>query len=117
MHHNLLWEPGGSARIKWGSTATVYNISVFQALFPGQGAGCIDADPLLVDPDGADFRLQPGSPAIGAGLVDGQVYGADVYQIFRDLYGRDIANGYGGCNRPPAGHPCDMGAHQTPVGE
>jgi len=31
------------------------------------GIGNIDADPLFVDPDSGDFRLQPGSPCIDAG--------------------------------------------------
>ena len=37
-----------------------------------QGEGNIDADPLFVDPDNADFHLQPNSPAIDAGNPDSQ---------------------------------------------
>ena len=32
-----------------------------------QGTGNINADPVFVDPDNGDFRLQPGSPCIDAG--------------------------------------------------
>lgn len=32
------------------------------------GANNLDVDPSFVDPDGLDFRLQPGSPAIGTGI-------------------------------------------------
>jgi hypothetical protein len=33
----------------------------------GTFVGCISADPLFVDPENGDFRLQPGSPCIDAG--------------------------------------------------
>lgn len=35
------------------------------------GEGNLDADPLFVDPEGGDYRLQAGSPAIDAGTTEG----------------------------------------------
>jgi hypothetical protein len=35
---------------------------------PEPGVGCLSADPLFVDPDTGDFRLQENSPCAGAGL-------------------------------------------------
>ncbi|MBN2473693.1 MAG: lamin tail domain-containing protein [Pirellulales bacterium] len=42
--------------------------SIVPAEFLGLGSENVAGDPLLVDPAGGDFRLQIGSPAIGAGL-------------------------------------------------
>jgi hypothetical protein len=47
------------------SSSTVVAHSNIQGGYPGTGN--IDADPLFVDPDNGDFRLQPGSPCIDAG--------------------------------------------------
>jgi hypothetical protein len=55
----ILWPAGGG-----NFSGTAANaVSVVDSVF-----GNIDGNPLLVNPDGGDFHLQPGSPAIDAGL-------------------------------------------------
>ncbi len=46
------------------------------------GEGNIDADPLFIDPDGGDFRLSSGSPAIDAG--DNEAVPADTGDLDED---------------------------------
>jgi hypothetical protein len=61
-----------SNSIAWGSVQpTVYSVdgtySITYSLAAGQsGSGDIGGDPLFVDPDNGDFRLQSGSPCIDA---------------------------------------------------
>jgi len=68
-------------------------------LFFGNGPGPdflannIDADPLLTDPEGLDFHLTPGSPAIDAGAAS------------------DLAFDFGGIYRPQ-GAAIDVGAYE-----
>ncbi len=64
--NSVLWgnNPAQIREIGDNSETTVLYSDV-QGGWPG--AGNIDADPLLVDPDNGDFRLSPGSPCIDAG--------------------------------------------------
>ena len=64
--------------VVWGNTpnqivsldrlsATTVLFSDVEGGWSGDGSNNIDADPLFVDPDTGDYRLQPGSPCIDAG--------------------------------------------------
>ena len=60
---NCVLRGNSPAEISGGGTVVTYcNV---QGGFAGQGN--IDADPLFVDPDNYDFRIEPGSPCIDAG--------------------------------------------------
>ncbi len=47
--------------------------TIRHSILPGgaPGEGNLDLDPLFVDPENGDYRLQPNSPAIDAGTLDG----------------------------------------------
>ena len=85
-----------------GSTVTI-NYTNVQGGFPG--IGNIDADPLFVDPDNGDLRLQPGSPCIDAGDN-----AAVPKFVLRDLDGnpRFVADVCAGAD----GATVDMGAYE-----
>jgi parallel beta-helix repeat protein len=61
----LLWDNNPGQILDDEDSATIVEYSIVQGGWPGTGN--IDADPLFVDPDNGDFRLQPGSPCIDAG--------------------------------------------------
>lgn len=96
----------GAVRLQWGSPA-VYDLPGLKAAFAAQESGDIAADPLFVDPQAANFQLQAGSPAIGAGAA------SDAYGRFFTLYGIDIAIDAAGKARP-LGAGLDIGAFEKP---
>ena len=61
----ILWDDSPDEIFIGGSSDPSVTFSNVQGGFPG--IGNIDADPLFVDPDNGDLRLQPGSPCIDAG--------------------------------------------------
>jgi len=68
---------------------------------------CIEADPLFIDAESNDFRLQEGSPAIDAGMSSGIVQ--QVFDRFETLYGIDIRKDIEGT---PRLEPWDIGAYE-----
>jgi hypothetical protein len=102
IHHNLLDRP---VRIKWGNN-TVRALQEFQQAFATQGAGSLDANPLFVDPAGANFELLPASPAIDRGVPEA------AYATYQALYGIDISKDKAGRSRPQ-GAGWDIGAYEA----
>lgn len=67
--NSIFWgniAPNGPKEIvNWHESNPTVSFSCVEGGYPGLGN--IDADPLFVDPENGDFRLQPGSPCIDAG--------------------------------------------------
>jgi hypothetical protein len=100
----------------------VVSYSDIQGGWLGSGSQNIDADPLFVDPDSADFRLQAGSPCIDAGhnwLVSPDTADLDDDGDTTELtpldldgnprFADDAATADTGCGVPA---PVDMGAYE-----
>jgi len=80
----------------------------------GQDLHSIIADPLFVDPDNADFRLKPNSPALQIGFqpFDISVAGRQTKSAFGPLR-RNVPRAYPG---PPPPQPLADSFEDTPVG-
>ncbi len=65
--NTIVW--GNSIGGIYGQDSTVVAVdhSIDQGELPWPGPGNINVDPLFVDPESGDYRLQAGSPAIDAG--------------------------------------------------
>lgn len=94
--NNLLGHP---ARIRWGQTSggPVYDVAGLENAYPENAWNNREADPLFIDPNAVDLRLEATSPGIDAGVV------YEAYETFRELYGLDIAVGCSGVYRPQDG--------------
>jgi len=85
IENNLFYDSTGG--IKWGKYSTYSTLAAFVAGEPNKCCGCIEANPLFVDPENGDFNLQENSPALTMGMSpDVQA----VFDRFYTLYGIDI---------------------------
>lgn len=102
---NCLFKGAGSANIciKAKSTATLtYSIfDDFNSILQGGvvfGAGCIESDPLLIDPANGNYRLGSLSPAIDGGTDLGYTYYGDAPDLgafeTKDLASLTIVHSY-----------------------
>jgi hypothetical protein len=88
----------GDVRLRWGGSSP---------RDPSEaGSGNRVGDPRFVDPGHGDFRPGEGSAARDAGCED------EVYGVFRDRYGLDIARDPAGTPRPSLGG-WDIGAYEA----
>ena len=79
--------------------------------YSGSGVDIITDNPMFVDPENGDFRLQPDSPAIDAGLTTEGVINADIWGVQRGLKGVQENRGDGSA--------IDIGAYEfipRPIG-
>ncbi|HZP49305.1 MAG TPA: hypothetical protein VFB07_12250 [Vicinamibacterales bacterium] len=96
IHHDL-FEP--EAEVKIAGPLTRLGAKLLATISSRRGpAG-------LADPDHEDFHLQPSSPAVGAGEVNG------VYGVFQGRYGLNIATDPDGTSRIPQRGATDIGAY------
>lgn len=119
VNNCILWNNGMDEIYDYYSTTEV-NYTNIKGGWPS-GTGNLNADPLFIDPDGADpnlrdFRLQPDSPCIDSGdntalpsdIADLDNDGNTAEVIPQDLDGRDrVADG--DCDQTAA---VDMGAYE-----
>jgi hypothetical protein len=88
-----------------GKVKTVKNNLFWQNGKSETCTDCIEADPLFADTANYDFTIQPGSPAIDAGVAH------SCYDTYYNLYGIDIKCDFNG-NVRPAGGKWDIGAYE-----
>lgn len=82
--YNVFYRVGGSADI----SGAVLDVNT---------GNILDSDPLYLDPGNHDLRIDTGSPALD---VSGYTVEEEVFGIFLDLYGLDIAEDIRGLARP-----------------
>ncbi len=108
--NSIVYGNGGIQIVNVAGAITTVEHSDVQ--FGHAGSGNIDADPLFVDPDNGDFRLQPGSPCIDAG--DNMAVPVGITQDLdgNPRFANDLATTDTGKGECPI---VDMGAYEFPA--
>ncbi len=104
MDYNLLHSPNGGTKIIWGGNIPM-NVKEFKFKF-SKGLNCPkESNPMFVNTQSGDFRIQSSSPAYNAGFAH------EAYKTFQNLYGINISKDIQGIPRPQGGK-WDIGAHE-----
>jgi hypothetical protein len=71
IENNIFYLPGQNVGISGTQSGAIidHNLSTGAVGGGGTGTNIENTDPMFVNPTGLDFHLQPGSPAINAGLA------------------------------------------------
>ncbi len=93
VYNNLLFQPTGDAKVRWGSS-TIENVAQFETSHAAVSQNNQETNPLLINPISDNYNLQNTSPAIDTGSE------SNVYQMFFDLYGIDIRKDQNNTPRP-----------------
>jgi hypothetical protein len=91
-----------------GTAYSQYNFSSYVNTFPLRAVNWTEANPLMIDPENHDYRLQIDSPAINAS--DSEILN-EIFDRFQSLYGIDIRKDIEGNPRPLESAP-DIGAYE-----
>ncbi len=93
LENNIFYNGGG---FHWGSQNNHDTVGILAYREPDQVKGCIEANPLFVDPQNGDFRLLPESPINTMETSDKT---QEIFDSFLGLYGIDLAEDIEGIER------------------
>jgi hypothetical protein len=93
VENNIFYAGGG---YHWGSSNNYDTIGILAHYEPDQVKGCIETNPLFVDPENGDFRLLPESPI---NTMETSEKTQAVFDLFLQLYGIDLVGDIEGIER------------------
>ena len=99
IENNIFYAGGG---YQLGSYNDYDTVGILEYHEPDRVKGCIEANPLFVDPQNGDFRLLPESPINNMETSDKT---QEIFDLFLQLYGIDLTEDIEGIERtssPPA---------------
>jgi hypothetical protein len=100
LENSIFYAGGG---FHWGSGDDYDTVGILSYRESAQVKGCIEANPLFVDPQNGDFRLLPESPI---NTMETSIKTQEIFELFLQLYGIDLVEDIEGIERtstpPPA---------------